>query len=382
MTTPNLHYNIYIRYSPMANIFRQLSNDKSIFRNEPALRPDYLPENMPTRERELKDMASYLQEAAKGRAPPSMLLVGPPGTGKTSISKLLLKQLCEVSSRPFPIYINCWETTTRYGILNKLVIELGDMLPRRGIATDEIVSRLAEIGKREKFIPIIILDEVDRLLSTTEQGEDKVLYDLSRAQEALGLNASVIAITNERDLPAKLDGRVRSSLTNHTIYFEAYTPTQLKEILNVRAREALFTGTYDEDVIGLCAAIGAKSGGDARLAIHLLWAAAKKAEVDGAKKISVEHVRQIKERSISHTSTPAERKIDSLEEQDKNLIEIIAKSDGGIDSGEIYQKLSIEHNQQRNVRNRLDRLQKSGLIEFEERHKGMGKTRFWKISKN
>ncbi|MFH0927828.1 MAG: AAA family ATPase [Candidatus Micrarchaeota archaeon] len=365
----------------MANIFRTLAEEKSIFRDEAALRPDYMPDGMPGREREMKDMASFLQEAAKGRAPPSMLLVGSPGTGKTTISKFLLSQLCEVSSKPYAVYINCWENSTRFGILNKLVIELGDMLPRRGIATDEIVSRLGEIGRREKFIPIIILDEADRLLAGG-QGEEKVLYDLSRAKEALGLEASVIAITNERDLPAKLDGRVRSTLTNHTIYFEQYSPTQLKEILQQRARAALWTGSYDEDVIGLCAGVGAKSGGDARLAIHLLWAAAKKAEVEGAKKITVEHVKAIKERSMSHASTLAERKMEELDEADAQLVEIISSCADGIDSGGVYEKFGAEEGQQRTVRNRLEKLEKAGLLCCEDAQKGPGgRTRIWRLAK-
>jgi len=364
----------------MANIFRTFGQEKNIFRDEAALRPDYMPEDMPSREREMRDMASYLQEAAMGKVPPSMLLIGSPGTGKTTISKLLLKQLCEISSKPFPVYINCWENSTRYGILNKLVIELGDMLPRRGIATDEIVARISEIGKREKFIPIIILDEVDRLLCTNTR-EDQVLYDLSRAQEALGLNASVIAITNERDLPTRLDPRVRSSLTNHTIYFEQYDPNQLKSILLQRASKALWTVSYDEDVIGLCAAIGSKSGGDARLAIHLLWASAKKAEIEGAKKITVDHVKAIKNRSISHAATPAERKSENLEELDKIIVNIISENPGGIESGKIYELLGTDQNEQRNVRIHLDLLTKSGLIEFDEVTRGTGKTRVWKLNR-
>lgn len=362
----------------MANIFRRLAQEQGIFRDEKYLQPDYMPAELYGRDSQMKDMASFLQAAAKGSVPPSMLLVGKPGTGKTSMAKLILNQLCEVSSKPKKIYINCWENTTRYGILNKLVMELGDMLPRRGIATDEIVERLSEIGRREKTIPIIILDEVDRLLSS---GESQVLYDLSRAQEALGLSASVIAITNEEDLPAKLDARVRSSLTNHTIHFPAYTPNELKEILLQRSKGAFFADAIDSDVVGLCSAIGAKNGGDARLTIHLLWAAGKMAQSEGAKKITVGHVQKVKQRSEAHARIPAQRKTDGLDEIDKQIIEFI-KSNPACDSGSLYSHLGAkDENLQRNARNHLQKLEAAGLIVGAEASKGAGRSRKWNLKK-
>ncbi|MFH1306306.1 MAG: AAA family ATPase [Candidatus Micrarchaeota archaeon] len=363
----------------MGNIFRQLSGEGKIFRDERFLLPEFLPEELPGREKEMREIASYLQAAAKGRTPPSMLLTGKPGTGKTTIAKLLLNQLTEVSRKPLPIYINCWETSTRHGILNRLVIELGDMIPRRGIATDEIVMRIGEIGGRKQNIPIIILDEVDRLLAPQTR-EDRVLYDLSRAQEALGIDASVIAITNEENLPVKLDERVRSSLTNHTINFKPYNPNELREILRERAKMAFWQNTYDNDVIGLCAGIGAKAGGDARLTIHLLWAAGKTAEREGAKKICVKHVKEVKERSVAHATTPAERKIGDLDEMDKKIIEIISKEEG-VESGKLYLKLKAKEGEQRTVRNRLEKLKKARLVECTEISKGLGRSKIWKIKR-
>lgn len=362
----------------MSNIFRQLSTEDSIFRDERFLRPEYLPEEMPAREKEMREMASYLQDAAKGHVPASMLITGRPGTGKTTMAKTLLKQLCEISRKPKEIYINCWENSTRFGILNKLVIEMGDMLPRRGIAADEIVLRLQEIGRRKENVLIIILDEVDRLMASQTQ-EDQVLYDLSRAQSALGLDASVIAITNDEQLPVRLDGRVRSSLTNHTINFKPYGPDQLRSILEQRAKKAFWPDSYDEDVIGLCAAIGSKAGGDARLTIHLLWAAAKKAESLGEKRVTVDHVKMVKESSYSAAATPAQRKSQNLDQLDKKILDVIKKHAKGIDSGKVYSGLGANENEQRNIRNRLDRLKDSGLIEFETVNKGSGRTRVWKL---
>jgi Cdc6-like AAA superfamily ATPase len=145
-----------------------------------------------------------------------------------------------------------------------------------------------------------------------------------------------------------------------------------------RAKKALWPGAYDEDVIGLCAGIGAKAGGDARLTIHLLWAAAKKAESDGKKKIGVEHVQAIKERSYAHVKMPLTRKIDSLDELDKTIISIIADAKNGIESGGIYEQLNSSSAEQRTIRNRLERLEKTGLLTWEQSNVE-GRTKIWKI---
>ncbi|MFH1095364.1 MAG: AAA family ATPase [Candidatus Micrarchaeota archaeon] len=362
-----------------SNIFRELPAESGIFRDESVLRPEFMPDELPGREREMREMALCLQEAARGRAPPSMLLTGPPGVGKTSTAKMVLKQLQEVSRKALPVYINCWESSTRFGILNALVLALGDMMPRRGIATDEIIMRLAEIGRRQEMIPIVVLDEMDRLLASGTH-EEQILYDLSRAHEALGIKASMIGITNDEEVTIRLDARVRSSLTNHAILFKPYGPAELKDILKARAARAFAPHSLDDEVIGVCAAVGAKAGGDARLAIHSLWAAGKKAEQEGARRVGVSHVKAAQAYAIEQGATPAVRKSGGLDLLDKKIIEMIMGS-AGMDSGAIYAKLGMdEPNEQRNIRNRLSVLEKGGLIDGEERAKpDGGHTRRWKI---
>lgn len=361
------------------NVFRTLSAEGGLFRDESVLRPEHMPDELPGRERQMREIAAFLQEAARGRAPPSILLVGPPGVGKTSTMKLLLRQLAEVSRKPLPVYINCWETSTRFGILNALVIALGDMMPRRGIASDEVVARLREIGRRQEQIPVVVLDEMDRLLAAPSH-EEEVLYDLSRAGEALGLKAGMVGITNDEEIALHLEGRVRSSLTNHMVHFPPYNPTELKEILRERSRLAFFPGALDEDALGLCAAVGVKAGGDARVSLHLMWAAGKKADAAGARQVLIEHVKAAREGALAIAATPAARKKADLDKIDLKLVELIGKAGaGGVDSGKVYAAFRADEGEQRALRNRLLRLEKGGLIDGEDA--GGGRTRVWKLKR-
>ncbi|VVC00411.1 ORC1-type DNA replication protein [uncultured archaeon] len=360
------------------NIFRRAAPENHIFRNEEALFPDFLPEQLPGREHEIKELVYCLQPAAEKRQPEHALLVGPPGTGKTSTARFVLKELTEYSQRPLPLYINCWEYSSRFAIFTMLADALGEFLPRRGIAADEVFSRIVEIAKKEERVPIIILDEVDRLESTQEGIQ--VLYDLCRASEVHSLKTGVIAITNDEQFNTRLDNRIRSSFIQHTLKFSAYGVPQLKEILIQRAEIAFMPDALDKDVAPLCAAMAFKRGGDARVALALLLSAGKAAERENAPRVLIQHVRKVEEQTLhSAAVSKAERKLPEMDEVDARIVEL-AKEAGksGIESGVLYSKMKRLVGE-RALRNRIDALEKSGIIVAEDKQLSQGRTRVIRV---
>ena len=359
------------------NIFRTPRGENRIFREENALLPDYLPFELPGREHEVKELVYCLQPASENRQPEHALLYGPPGTGKTTCARYVLKQLSEYSARPLPIYINCWESPSRFSILSEIADALGEMLPRRGIAADEILSRVFEIAKKDGRIPIVVLDEADRL----EASDDgvQVLYDLCRAGELHSLKTAVIAITNDEEFHTRLDARVRSSFVQHMHHFASYSVPQLKEILRQRAGKAFFDGALDDEVVPLCAAVAVKRGGDARIAFALLRAAGKAAERENAARVEVKHVRATQEESLASSGSKVERKLGTLDEVDQKII-MAVKGAGkeGIESGKLYAAMK-KFLGDRALRQRVDRLEKTGMLETEFVQIGQGRSRLIRL---
>ncbi|MEW6328485.1 MAG: AAA family ATPase [Candidatus Micrarchaeota archaeon] len=351
------------------NIFRKLSAERGVFKDERALLPEYLPEALPHREREIKEVALALRPASSGGKPENVVVVGPTGTGKTACARFVLKQLGEYSQRVLPIYINCWEISTRHGILNKIASSLGEFVPRRGIATDEITERLVDVLKKANRIPIVVLDEIDRLLAS-QYGEEKVLYDMARANEVFGVGFGVIGITNSEEFLSRIDARIRSSLAQRQMKFERYSPQQLKDILRERAKLALLPDSLGEEVIPLCAAHAAKMGGDARIALSCLWKAGRAAEREGAAKVGESHVR-------AAFAEPEEIEMKKFGEIEKKIIRILREK-GELASGELYSALKTKETD-RTVRNYLTRLEKLGIIATREREGKKGKSRMIRL---
>ncbi|MEM4389204.1 MAG: AAA family ATPase [Candidatus Micrarchaeia archaeon] len=354
-------------------LFDRIACEGGVFKNERALLPEWLPEVLPHREREIREIALAVRPAALGKRPENIVLIGPAGTGKTSCVKHVFKELAAYSQRALPIYINCWELPTRHAILSKLAQALGEILPRRGIGSDEIIEQIAGALRRERRVPVLALDELDRLLANP--GESGVLYDLARARETLGSDVGLIGITNNEAFFAELDERVRSSLGNRSLIFKPYTPPQLKDILRERAREAFFEGCVDADAIAVCAAHGAKHGGDARVAIEVLWRAGREAEREGAKVVSVQHVRRAIAQAQPEPKKLAKPEV-RLNEIEQRIIDFLKKR-GEVTSGQLY--AAFGHTD-RYIRAHIDRLEKLGIIETriletKEETGGRGKTR-------
>lgn len=278
---------------PLDRIFDRLSKGPSIIRDRKVLWHSYVPDSLPHREEQITQIGSILATGLKGSRPSNIFIYGKPGTGKTAVTRYVLRELSTKFGElrlPFKaVYLNCRNVDTDYRVLARICAELGQKVPFTGLPTDEVYSRLIELLESQDLLTIIVLDEVDRLV--LKSGDD-TLYKLTRINYELDSSrVSLIGISNDLRFPEYLDSRVLSSLSEEKVIFHPYTALQLQEILRLRSSQGLEEGVLEEPgVINLCAALAAREEGDARRALDLFRVAVEIAERESSKRVIVTHV--------------------------------------------------------------------------------------------
>jgi len=336
----------------MANYFDGAERDPAIIKSEDVLLPDYMPDELLHRERELQRFADAIKPLLARRTPEHLFIYGPSGCGKTTCMKYILKQLTEHSSAVLPVYVNCWQNPTQLAVYNRIVEEMRLPLPRRGLAADEIFDRILQFSRNYKKPVLLVLDEIDGLR------HDELLYTVARSNEQR-LTFGIIGISNNKDLLASLDPRIRGSLRFSDMEFKHYSEEQLFGILRVRAERALAPGTFDERLLRKIA--GSVDGGSARLAIERLWKAAKHAEKAGRQKIMLQDLEDIL--GEEPVFKLPELKLSSEE----MLIVELLRAGGKLESSELYDKfLKKVPRTKRQIRNYLELLEKKGIVVSED----------------
>jgi len=368
----------------LEEVFAQALSSK-IFVNREVLRPDYIPDQLPHREEQISKLGSILAPALKGYRPSNVFIYGLTGTGKTAVTKFVLKRLkskaLELGTSIDVCYVNTRQDDTTYRVIFRLAECVGLRLPFTGISTAEAYRRFMKVLDGRATLMIVVLDEIDFLV---KKHGDELLYRLTRANEELSLSKiSVIGITNDLKFVDNLDPRVRSSLGEVELVFPPYNASQLEDILNDRARLAFRPGVIRNGVISLCAALAAREHGDARRALDLLRVAGEIAEREGIDYVDVEHVYKAR-MEIEHdrvvevvSSLPLHGKLVLL------AIYNIVRSRGKATTGEVYAhyrslctKLNIESVTQRRVSDIISELDMMGIVSARVISRGRyGKTR-------
>jgi len=281
--------------SELDKIFKSF-DEKRIFHDKAILQSNYIPNEIPHRSEQIKQVASILAPVLRGERTSNVFLYGKTGTGKTLsilyVRDELLRRVKKDSDFKLRIeYLNCKlkkVSDTEYRILAELIKKFGENVPNTGLPTETVYNKFLEIIDSEKQFVILILDEIDQAVKKISSD---FLYNLTRLNSELSkTQICIVGISNDLTFLEGIDPRVRSSLSEEEIIFPPYNALQLQEILNHRSRLAFKEKVVQEGVIAKCAAFAAREHGDARRALDLLRIAGELAERDGAKKILIKYI--------------------------------------------------------------------------------------------
>jgi len=303
------------------------SEESKIFKNEDILSFEYLPEILPHREMQIKQIADNLLPASKGRIPQNTFIYGPPGVGKTVVVKYVFREF-ENYSGINTIYLNCWNFNTSTSILSEITVSLGMPVVRRGIGKDEILSRLREVLEKSKKGLIICLDEVDQLV----RKDQSVMYDLSRMNQYVKNPIGIVLISNNPFLFSDIEPRIKSSLAVEEVEFKPYSIEEMKNVLQERSKNAFFS--IESGVAILAASHAINKGGDVRAGLECLLKAGRVAEQENDTKVKVDHIKKILKEVLKAKPEIIKENLTRIE---KTILNIIEESDE-LSFGNLYKK--------------------------------------------
>ncbi|MFB6309590.1 MAG: Cdc6/Cdc18 family protein [Salinirussus sp.] len=324
--------------------------------NARVLQEDFVPRDVEHRNGEINRLSTALEPLLSGEPAETPLVFGPTGAGKTCVARYTTERLRERLLDVRTTYVNCWTDHTRFGVLYTLLEAIGRTadIHRQSTPHDELLRRIRDADD----VPFVaILDEVDQL------DDPDLLYELCGVPH---LHPILIA-NREADFFAGLDERVQSRLrAGPRVRFDRYGIEELVAILTARVERGFEPGTVDQARLETIADAAA---GDARVAIRILRAAARKAEADGAGQLTEDHI----EAAIpAARDAIRQRTVDALTPHQEALFELIEAA-GEISPGELYERYTAavdEPKSRRTVRKYLSKMDQYNLVDARGEKRG------------
>lgn len=384
-TTPG-HLSYAASATPTPSVFdlakEVVARASRIYQGPPeVLRDDYMPKNLPFREKEISALLSALSPLVSGYQPPHIVVQGRAGTGKSTILPQVLDALARHSHlvTPFTVaYISCplidSDSTFLREVASAVARDSATGREKRGAEAllEELKGVIASKGQQV----VLVLDGIDQALPHLNP---EFLYGILNLNTETS-HVAVIAVVRDPSFERKLGIKTSSRFLTEHVAFETYDEQQVTAIVGERARVVLGDDPEVHEAVTVCAAYAVREdGGNVRTALSTLRLAAKLAEQEGAGAVSKDHV----ERAVAELHVELlSRQIRGMDIQDQVLLHsILSLVHDTAEGTTVFEKIYPHYEQYCNVvnvppfkeraaRNRVDDLERQGLVRSRMVHLG------------
>jgi len=343
-----------------------LWGDESIFKDESVFDPEYLPEVLLHRDRQLDSIAVNLRPAIKGRSPIHTVCIGPPATGKTSCVRFILNKLRDFDVKS--VYIRCPIHRTEYNIVSRIYeVGCGRLAPQKGVP---IPSMLSKISNSLENPIVVVLDDINFLDMATA---DNLLYNFCKIHEEFAIKLGLICISTEVKFVGMLE--IAGAVFHpNEIYFPLYDENEIRDILWWRVERGFYPGAMGDDAFDKIVELTAKHG-DLRFGLYILKMAGISAERRASRKVEVEDVENVYRGGLK---VFVAKSISALNSDEREVLRTIYLIDEDISSGDlygiIYNEVKMSYTRFYEILEKLERLR---LIDVVMGNKGKrGRTRY------
>jgi len=353
-------------------ISEMLSDEETLFKDESVFTPTYLPDKFNHRDTQLASIVMALKPGLRGSGPLNTLIYGPPGTGKTTAVKYAFKELSESTNKLIPVYINCEDNNTPFGVFARIHEAVyGFSPPDTGKPLESVKESVFRKLSKEKKSIVIALDEIDQLF--VRKNVDKILIDLLKSHSTYGYDKiGVFGIMIDDRFMADLDMKARSVFNPERIHFQPYRKEEIKDILSIRVKYGLYDSVLSNVLLDYIVD-KTFSQGDLRVGLDLIRRSAYLAEKEASRKIKKEHIEKAfgeMPKNINLKNT-----IDSLDKSEKQLLSFIT-STMETGSGRIFEKYSRQNDLGIKKYNEIiDKLEKYKIIDTQYKTGERGRSR-------
>jgi len=277
------------------DIFEDLLNKPSIFKDERKLDINFIPDELPHRNKELSLLSQLFLTLLTNPNEISrkILVTGKTGIGKTVTVKLFGTLLIEAAKKKNIsinyIHVNCRKERTSYKVMIKIIRSINKNFPKRGYSPQDLLEIINDFLNTHNFHILIILDELNYLINN----DNDLIYSLTRINDDsfnVPQRVSIIGIVRDVSCINNLDNSTLSTLQRNIIRFENYTSDQIFDILKYRAEISFKRNFLSDELIEMISDIVSMKG-DIRYGLNLLWKAGKIAENKNLQVINSECVR-------------------------------------------------------------------------------------------